>query len=92
MTDGEEEVSNLAKAATAAGFQVLRYACTDPRCNELTEMIFAAGPNAEINHLITSRTEMPCVKCGGTVRRFEKSLSEVESARIPWSETFGGAP
>jgi hypothetical protein len=68
------------KAAKAAGFKVVSLACTNPDCDEVTQMAFIDGPR----FAFTPPGEGPCDKCGGTVRRFKKHPSEVESARIPW--------
>jgi hypothetical protein len=79
-TFGAARGSALAQAAAAAGFEVLRYACTDPKCVEVTETFLHRSDTFTLR----LPAEAPCCRCGGTVRRFQDDPSEVESERIPW--------
>jgi hypothetical protein len=63
-----------------AAVPVLRWACTDPRCPEVTEAhVFegSRGPSAERLAELLGEF-IPCHRCGGTCRRFKKHPREVE--------------
>jgi hypothetical protein len=63
-----------------AAAPVLRWACIDPCCPEVTELHVIRGAHGpEPERLAELLGEfIPCNRCGGICRRFEKHPSEVE--------------
>jgi hypothetical protein len=62
-----------------ARVQVLRWACIDPRCPEVTEALVIPGLGLTADRLAELLGEfIPCARCGGICRRFEKHPREVE--------------